>query len=167
MTATRKNPTLAIFGNPAVSERRAWNDVLTEAQTLRGELMKLSYGGRTRDHAIKAIGQIAERLADLAILMRGQAIVRGNPGPQGDARITKPIVSSAHVQAIAYIHKRDGKPYIHGFGNAELNEQHLQDGWLDLSELKTKTDVAMTLNPDGTITIRGTRGQSLAALFED
>lgn len=75
---------------------------------------------------------------------------------------------SRHVQAIAYIHARDGKPYVHGFGDAELSERDLKRGWLNLSELKTRTDVEMVYDPETeTITIRGTRGQSLAALFED
>lgn len=93
-----------------------------------------------------------------------------NPGRRGARRNPEPITKrtkiSAHVQAIAYRHIKDGADYVHGFGNAELNEKDLEKGWLDLGDLKQITNVEMYYNPDGTITIVGTHGQSLAALFE-
>ena len=93
-----------------------------------------------------------------------------NPRSRGarknPAAISKRTKIAAHVQAIAYVHAKDGQQYVHGFGDAELNERDLRQGVLNLGDLHEVTDVVMYANPDGTITIEGTHGQSLAALFE-
>lgn len=102
---------------------------------------------------------------------RNPALVVFNPRRRTHAnpkRITKPTQMSRNVQAIAYVHTKDGQPYVHGFGDADLSEAKLKRGVLDLTELKMHTDVEMIYDPtDETILIRGLRGQSLAALFED
>lgn len=99
---------------------------------------------------------------------RGAGHARRNPGPQGDAKLTRRTLMSRHVQAIAYIHVRDGQPYVHGFDDADISERNLKKGWLDLKELHDETNVEMHYDPrTETITIRGTNGQSLAALFHE
>jgi hypothetical protein len=94
-----------------------------------------------------------------------------NPRTKRGARrnpdtITRRTKMSGHVQAIAYVHAKDGEQYVHGFDDAELNERDLQQGVLNLGDLHDTTNVEMWANPDGTITLVGTHGQSLAALFE-
>lgn len=92
----------------------------------------------------------------------------GNPRHRRNPdRVSKRIKIGTHVQAIAYIHAKDGGAYVHGFGNCDPDERDLKRGILNLNELKTITNVEMYGNPDGTITLVGTKGQPLAALFED
>ncbi len=103
-------------------------------------------------------------LGELAAVMLDQLKggVHANP-----RNISRPTIMSHHVQAIAYVHEQDGGQYVHGFGNVELSESDLKKGILNLSELAMKTHVDMIGYPDGTITLIGTKGQPLSALFPE
>jgi hypothetical protein len=140
----QQNSPLVIFGNPKgkeISESNAWTFVIEQA----------------RAHGLV-------ELENLARLMLGQ--VRG--GHHANPRnMSRPTIMSHHVQAIAYVHEQDGGQYVHGFGNVELSESDLKKGILNLSELAMKTHVDMIGYPDGTITLIGTKGQPLSALFPE
>lgn len=81
-----------------------------------------------------------------------------NPGGRKIAR---------HVQAIAYIHAKDGDAYVHGFGNHDPSEADLKRGWLNLAELKTVTNVEAFYHDDGTVTLRHKDGKKLVELFPE
>lgn len=87
--------------------------------------------------------------------------IHANPG-----RLQNNTLISKHVQAIAYVHAKDGGRYVHGFGNVDPDEKDLQRGMLNLNALQDRTQVEMIGHPDGSITLAGTRGQPLAALFK-
>lgn len=149
----RRNPALVVFGNPegAHSETHAWKEV----RRLLTEVL-----------ASQRLSEKDHHKLDLAITiskdMQAQ-IARGvHRNPQSLAKRTK---IANHVQAIAYVHAKDHGQYVHGFGDAELNEQDLRRGVLKLSDLHDRTDVEMYGNADGTVTLVGTHGQPLAALF--
>lgn len=138
---------LVIFGNPPKalrSEREAWREVAVQAR--RGDRV-----------ALRVIEQICSQM--LRQLEDGTHV---NPG-----KVNGDTVMSHHVQAIAYVHKKDGGRYVHGFGDADPNEADLKEGWLNLNQLKERTNIDMIAHRDGTISLVGTKGQPLAALFED
>lgn len=85
--------------------------------------------------------------------------------PRKNPRDGKKI--ALHVQAIAYIHAKDGDAYVHGFGNHDPDEQDLKDGWLNLADLKTVTHVEAFYNEDGSVTLRHAHGKKLVGLFPD
>lgn len=139
---------LVIFGNPPKelrSEREAWGAVRKLAAAL-----PTSAGSK---HLVEIATQMLNQL---------YSGVHVNP-----AKITGDKVMSHHVQAIAYVHKKDGGRYVHGFGNCDPNEKDLAEGWLNLNALKERTNVEMIAHRDGTVSLVGTKGQPLAALFED
>lgn len=150
-------PALVIFGNPGseeLSERKAWKLVTQEAKAIQNLLM-IGKPARARE--------VADRLVEIAKAMQAQ-LDRGvhvNPAKKGRTKI------AAHVQAIVYVHTQDGKPYVHGFGDAALDERQLQQGVLDFSTLKDRTDVCAYGNPDGTATLEGGHGQPLWKNFPD
>ena len=96
-------------------------------------------------------------------------VIFGNPNGirRNPRNISRPMILSHHVQAIAYVHEQDGGQYVHRFGNVELNEKDLEKGVLSLEDLAMKTYVDMIAYPDGTITLIGTKGQPLSALFPE
>ena len=154
----KRNSPLVIFGNPPgepLSEKKAWNGVVQEVKAIKS-LLSINKVQRAQD--------VADRLLDIALAMRSQleSGVHANP-----RNISRPTIMSHHVQAIAYVHEHDGGQYVHGFGNVELNEMDLQKGILNLSDLAMKTHVDMIGYPDGTITLIGTKGQPLSALFPE
>jgi hypothetical protein len=156
----RRNSPLVIFGNPKdkqlmnLSESEMWNHV----RRFVNDLYTAAMNGDRRTADL-----YREKLDTLATAMRAQ-VQRGvhtNPDP-----VRRRVKIGRHVQAIAYIHEKDGGAYVHGFGNCDPDERDLKRGILNLKELKTVTDVAMYGNPDGTVTLVGTKGQPLAALFD-
>ena len=138
---------LVIFGNPPThlrSEREAWGAVQKIAATLPN-----SAGAR---YLVEIANQMLRQL---------YSGVHANPkGLKGDT------IMSHHVQAIAYVHAKDHGRYVHGFGNADPDEGDLKRGILNLDALKERTHVDMIGHQDGTITLVGTKGQPLAALFD-
>lgn len=155
----RGNPgPLVIFGNPPegpLSEKKAWAGVVQEAKAIKS---LLSIGKTQRAVAV------ADRLLEIAQAMQAQLASGVHANPRN---ISRPTILSHHVQAIAYVHEKDGGQYVHGFADVELNEKDLKRGWLNLSELPTKTNIDMIGYPDGTVTLIGTKGQPLAALFPE
>lgn len=81
-------------------------------------------------------------------------VVYGNPG--GMER--RGVVLSRHVHAVLYCRLKDRRDYVHGFGNADITISE-RGGKLTLGGLKASTDVEMIGLDDGSILIRGTRGQ--------
>jgi hypothetical protein len=70
------------------------------------------------------------------------------------------------VQAIAYIHAKDGQPYVHAFGGVEPTAAELRAGRLDLDRLATETGVEMLFSPDHrTVMIRHRDGLPLIRMF--
>lgn len=67
---------------------------------------------------------------------------------------------SANVLGVLYVHDEDGNPYAHGFGDADLKLVTKGDE-ITIRGLKSRTSVCMDAEPDGSITLRGARGQSL------
>jgi hypothetical protein len=137
---------LVIFGNPKKelrSESEAWQEVMLQAR--RGDRV-----------ALKSITDIAKQM-----LRQVQGGAHKNPHD-----LSKDTLISRHVQAIAYVHAKDGGQYVHGFGNVDPSEADLKKGWLNLNQLKMSTHVELIAHPDGTASLIGTRGQPLAALFE-
>lgn len=158
--AVRVNPALVVFGNPPHSERQALQDTIRYADEalsamMRGDKRAASYALKTIQHGARVM---------LAQLDRG---VHANPSLRGGAPMRGRVKIGSHVQAIAYIHAKDGDAYVHGFGNRDPSEADLKRGILRLDRLKDVTNVEMYGNPDGTVTLVGTKGQPLAALFED
>lgn len=143
---------LVIFGNPGTSESAAWRAIIKLA-----ERAKHTSKAADRETHLDQIVAIAERM--------GRQVRKGvhvNPGE----RLRGDTVMSHHVQAVVYVHAKDGGRYVHGFGNVDPNERDLARGVLKLDQLADKTHVEMVGHPDGTVTLQGTRGQPLAALFE-
>lgn len=139
---------LVIFGNPPTSlrsEREAWGAVQKIAASLPS-----SAGAR---HLVEIAHQMLTQL---------YGGVHVNP-----AKVKGDTVMSHHVQAIAYVHAKDGGRYVHGFGNCDPDEKELAHGILNLNALKEHTHVDMIAHRDGTISLVGTKGQPLAALFEE
>ena len=138
---------LVIFGNPPKelrSEREAWGAVRKLAAAL-----PTSAGSK--------------HLVDIATQMLNQLYSGVHVNP---AKVHADTVMSHHVQAIAYVHAKDHGRYVHGFGNADPDEGDLKRGILNLDALKERTHVDMIGHQDGTITLVGTKGQPLAALFD-
>lgn len=150
----RQNPALAIFGNPPRSESDAWLHVEKYADAILRKLEKLS--------GANSIRLEADALHSLAHRMRQQLGEGIHTNPR--ARRTK---IGSNVQAVVYIHATDHQPYVHGFGNAELNEDALQFGVLNMADLKAKTAVCLYGNANGTITLEGARGQRLWKNFQE
>ena len=75
-------------------------------------------------------------------------VVYGNPG----------YVMSRAVHAILYCRAKDGRDYVHGFGDADLSITE-RGGKITLGGLKASTDVEMIGLKDGSILIRGRHGQ--------
>lgn len=139
---------LVIFGNPPkgeLSESQAWSRVRAIAARL--------------DDRVARNDLVAIATMMLVQLRNG---VHVNP-----AKVKGDTIMSHHVQAIAYVHAKDGGRYVHGFGDADPDEKDLKRGILNLDALKTKTNIDMVAHRDGTISLVGTKGQPLAALFED
>jgi hypothetical protein len=158
---SRANPALVVFGNrphgtfpvSEHSEARAWKEVLDGLEDAMTELE----AGQVR--------VARERLVDLhGIVMTMLNQVRR--GVHTNPRVREPLISE-HVQAIAYVHKKDGECYVHGFGDAKLNDRELDRGVLRLGDLKSKTGVRLSGHADGTLSLAGARGQSLSDLFGD
>lgn len=141
---------LVIFGNPKRkknpapynrSEFDAWRHILADAKALEN---------RTADAKAPArMVKIAEQM--MAQLDRG---VHRNPG----GKRTK---IGEHVQAVLYIHAKDGHPYCHGFGDADIGLKTIRNGDVRISGLHEDTDVTMYGESDGTITMEGRNGQPL------
>lgn len=83
-----------------------------------------------------------------------------NP-PRGWKRI------ASDVQAICYVHAKDGKCYVHGFGNHDPSDEELQSGQLDMTALKMRTDVEAYWSPDGSqVLLRQKQGKKIVKLFD-
>jgi hypothetical protein len=75
---------------------------------------------------------------------------------------------ASHVQAICYVHAKDGQCYVHGFGNHDPSEAELRKGVLNMNNLKMHTDVEAFFNDDMTeVRIRHKSGKPLTDLFPD
>lgn len=171
MTATAKrNPPLVIFGNPPKypegkrpSESEAWDFVRQIAA-----MWKMTAQSAQGAHYLRAIKKgldvdmqrEASELLELATRMQGNVRmgIHTNPGR---------VKMADHVQAVVYIHAKDRTARVHGFGDANLNEDALKRGRLELGDLHDLTDVAMYGNADGTVTLCGTKGQRLWRNFPD
>ena len=156
---TRANSVLAIIGNPraggnddpARSEVAAWDSVWEQAEEIWKSTTDIPTRRRCRELQILARDMSKQILGGVHL----------NP-----SRVKRRVKIGRHVQAIAYIHEKDGGAYVHGFGNCDPSEKDLKRGVLDLNALKTVTHVEMFGEPDGTVTLVGTKGQPLAALFD-
>lgn len=151
----RANPVLAIIGNPPMpvrSEREAWGHVQKLAQRLQDRGVTV--------HFAREVGSVIAQIASDLLHQIGNGVHVNPSRLKGRTRI------ASHVQAVAYIHAKDGGAYVHGFGNCDPDETDLQRGILKLNALKTVTNVAMYGEPDGSVTLVGTKGQPLAALFD-
>ncbi len=150
--ATRRNSPLVIF-NPHVtirSERQAWEHIKSRAAAAQRR------GATTEE--LRALFIECDTIADtmLAQLYEG---VHKNPGGQK---------LGAHVQAILYVHAKDKRCYVHGFGDHDPSDEELESGMLDMGALKTNTGVEMFFNPAHTqLTIRHKDGKKLVGLFPD
>lgn len=70
------------------------------------------------------------------------------------------------VQAIAYIHAKDGRPYVHGFGGCDPSEAELQAGRLNLDHLAERTGVEAFYSADKkTVMLRHKDGKPLIGMF--
>ena len=155
----RANPVLAVIGNPrrgedsdpARSEMAAWDSVWQQAEEIWKSTADVPIRRRCRELQMLARDMSKQVLGGVHL----------NP-----SRVKRRVKIASHVQAVAYIHEKDGGAYVHGFGNCDPPEKDLQRGILDLNALKTVTHVEMFGEPDGTVTLVGTKGQPLAALFD-
>lgn len=93
-------------------------------------------------------------------------VVFGNPGTRG-VRRDGSMVLSHHVHAILYRRLKDDADYVHGFGDADVQITEHRDGSITLGKLHLWTDVEMIGQADGTILIRGRRGQPLWETEDD
>lgn len=146
---------LVIFGNPdaVTSETAAWVNVARQVESvLHTAQLNLDQHEKAR---LKAVVQLAAK-------MRSQvrAGIHENPGRRKRTKIGE------HVQAIVYIHAKDGNPYVHGFGNAEIALKSIRPGDVRIQGLHDDTDVCMYGEPDGTVTIEGADGQSLWSMHK-
>ncbi len=78
-------------------------------------------------------------------------VVFGNPSHRAGE------VISHNVQAVLYLRDDDSVPYIHGFGEADLDERALERGdWNKvIGQLHDSTGVEAVLQKDGSILLRG------------
>jgi hypothetical protein len=144
--AHRKNPHLVMVMNPRAKK---WVDPFdgTPVSQLPSE-----YKAWVEVLQIVTKGGNANRIADIARQMIRQVSRGVHTNPGGEK-------FSNHVQAIVYEHVTEG-PRAHGFGNADP-DLRTHGRTLSMTGLKEKTDVAMYAMPDGSIHIRGGRGQRL------
>lgn len=141
----------------------AWNLVRRIAFEISAIKANLAHGASVAN-VLDDLQMHSNSLGDMARSMLGQLEGGVHTNPK---RVAKRIKIGDHVQAIAYVHTKDGGRYVHGFGNCDPDEGDLKRGILKLDELKTVTNVAMYGEPDGSITLVGTKGQPLAALFPE
>lgn len=131
---------LGIVSNPpkgAQSEREAWEQVYAFADEL-----SRNTGGSWRNRVLA--------IRDLAWKMMRQVKSGVHVNGRG-------IKTSDDVQAIVYRHEEDGKLYVHGFGDADL-DLTTRDGKLIIDGLKDETDVQMFAQPDGSVRIASRDG---------
>lgn len=64
-------------------------------------------------------------------------------------------IISHNVQAVLYLRDDDGEPYVHGFGDADLELHTHRDGAVTIGRLKDRTGVELVLKPDGSVLLRG------------
>jgi hypothetical protein len=77
-------------------------------------------------------------------------VVVGNPS-RG-----KGIIISHNVQAVLYLRDDDGEPYVHGFGDADLDlKTDTRTGAVTIGNMKSRTGVEAVLLDDGSILLRG------------
>jgi hypothetical protein len=188
----RRNSPLLVFGNPgkdafsadALAQREADRakratapsgahiyGVKPEALSERAAWMRVSGFAQDMDSnagITHTVGSLRAELRRYAIELRRMARVMleqldsgVHKNPRGRVKV------ASHVQAIAYVHAKDGDKYVHGFGDADLNESELKRGVLKLDSLKDRTHVEAYGNADGTVTLCPTRGQALVGFFPD
>lgn len=142
---------LVVFGNPAgSSESAAWREIIELAERAKNTTVL-----EHRNLHLTQIMAIAEKM--LRQVHRG---IHTNPGGKKRTKIGK------HVQAIIYIHAKDNKPYVHGFGNADIDLDTHGAGNVTIDGLHDNTQVCMYGEPDGTVTIEGERGQQLWSMHK-
>lgn len=158
MGKARNNPALVILGNPQGllgikrSEGKAWKEVFALAQ----RMLKYSARGLPSE-----VHEAAAAIAEVAQVMLTQLEHGVHQNPRG-------LELSRNVQAIVYIHTKDGERYVHGFGNAELDLKDRRDGTLEIRGLQEQTGVQMVGSADKrTVTLRGVDGQTLWDLFNE
>ncbi len=87
-------------------------------------------------------------------------VIFANPGSTRWKKI------GTDVQAIAYIHARDGRPYVHGFGGVDPTEAELKAGRLNLDRLSDTTGVEAFYSADKkTVMLRHKDGKPLIGLY--
>jgi hypothetical protein len=60
------------------------------------------------------------------------------------------------VQAVLYLRDDDGEPYVHGFGDADLDlRTNTRTGAVTIGNMKVRTGVEAVLLDDGSILLRG------------
>lgn len=65
-------------------------------------------------------------------------------------------IISHNVQAVLYLRDDDGEPYVHGFGDAELDlHTNTRTGAVTIGNMKERTGVEAVLLDDGSILLRG------------
>lgn len=141
---------LVIFGNPGSSESAAWREIIDLAEKARNT--------NTAAHRHLYLTQIVA-ISEKMLRQVNHGIHR-NPGKAKRTKIGE------HVQAIVYIHATDGQPYVHGFGNADIDLESRGKGNVTIRGLHDDTQVCMYGESDGTVTIEGERGQKLWSMHK-
>jgi hypothetical protein len=129
----------------------------------RAEKRAAQQRGATTTELLNIHEQYKRKLAPLRdryAASQKAAWTKGNP-PGRRVKI------ASHVQAIAYVHAKDGDKYVHGFGDADLDESELKRGVLNLDDLNDRTHVEAYGNADGTVTLCPTSAHALVGFFPD
>lgn len=146
---------LGVVGNPPVdgltSEVRALKAAISTLQVA----VKQIESGRVNNGVDMLVEGLKPLLEEMLKQVQSGVHVNGRPRVRGGRHRT-----SDHVQAIVYVHRENGKHYVHGFGDAHL-DLHVRGNELRIAGLKDRTDVQMFAEPDGTVSIVGRSGQRL------
>lgn len=142
----------------ALSESSAWSSVRRIALALQ----KAAVSPHGEAYLREVLTVNAATLTQLAGAMAGQ-VTRGihtNPA-RGECM-------SKHVMLIAYIHEHNGRPYAHGFGDADIELREGKGGALTITGMKERTGVHVYAAPGSPVAVlEHAAGKPLVEEFPD